>query len=204
MRLHIQVQRTRKYIITGGPHSGKSSVIKLLEERGIQVLHETARLLIMEDQAKREADPLFKQLYPWEDQRIFCRRCHERQKEREKGLEGRFAVLDRSIIDNLAYAVVAGIELTKKIYLDIADAHYERQVFFFELLGQYMMDEQRKDSPEQVNAVHREIYNAYSGLGFEMITIPLFSTDMETNIRARADMVFDHIMKGPQSGPEVI
>ncbi|MDM7919277.1 MAG: AAA family ATPase, partial [Methanosarcina sp.] len=135
------MQKTKKFIITGGPHSGKSSVISMLEARGIQVLHETARLLIMEDQAKSEADPLFKQLYPWEDQQIFCRRCHERQKEREKGLKEGLAVLDRSIIDNLAYAVVAGIELDKRIYKDIADAGYERKVFFFELLDQYTMDE---------------------------------------------------------------
>ncbi len=195
---------TRKHIITGGPHSGKSSVISMLESRGIQVLHETARLLIMEDQAKIEADPNFKQLYPWEDQQIFCRRCHERQMEREKALKEGLAVLDRSIIDNLAYAVVAGIELDKRIYMDIADAHYERKVFFFELLGQYTMDDQRKDTPEQVNAVHREIYKAYSSLGFEMITIPLFSTDMEINIRKRADMVFDHIMKGSHSTPGAI
>jgi len=198
------VQKTRKFIITGGPHSGKSSVISLLERRGIQVLHETARLIIMEDQAKREVDPFFKQLYPWEDQRIFCRRCHERQREREKGLKEGLAVLDRSIIDNLAYASVAGIELDKRIYADIADAHYEREVFFFELLGQYMTDDQRKDTPEQVNAVHREIYKAYSGLGFEMITIPLFSADIKTNIQKRADMVVNHIMKVTQSGPVAI
>lgn len=196
--------KSRKFIITGGPHSGKSSVISLIESRGIQVLHETARLIIMEDQMERDADPLFKQLYPWEDQQIFCRRCHERQKEREKELKEGLAVLDRSIIDNLAYAVVAGIELDKRIYVDIADANYEKKVFFFELLGQYTMDDQRKDTPEQVNAVHREIYRAYSGLGFEMITIPLFSTDMEINIQKRADMLLDHIIKTPQSSPVAI
>jgi predicted ATPase len=195
MRFRVQVQKTRKYIITGGPHSGKSGVISLLDDRGIQVLHETARIIIMEDQEKRNTDPSFKQLYPWEDQKIFCRRCHERQKEREKGLTGEFAVLDRSIIDNLAYAVVAGIELDKRIYADIADAHYEKKVFFFELLGEYEMDEQRRDTPDQVMAVHREIYNAYSSIGFEMITIPVFSHDMETNIQTRAAMVLEHIMR---------
>jgi predicted ATPase len=189
------VQKTRKYIITGGPHSGKSGVISFLEDRGIQVLHETARLIIMEDQERRASDPFYIQLYPWEDQKIFCRRCHERQKEREKGLKDGFAVLDRSIIDNLAYAVVAGIELDKKIYTDITDAHYEKRVFFFEMLGQYMTDEQRKDTPEQVTAVHRELYNAYNSLGFEMITIPVYSNDMETNIRIRAERVLEHIMK---------
>ncbi|NLA74719.1 MAG: AAA family ATPase, partial [Deltaproteobacteria bacterium] len=115
--------KTRKFIITGGPHSGKSSVIRQLEAWGIQVLHETARTIIMEDQAKRDMDPSFRQLYPWEDQAIFCVRCHERQKEREKGLKHGLAVLDRSIIDNLAYAAVARIELDKRIYRDIADAH---------------------------------------------------------------------------------
>jgi predicted ATPase len=194
------VQKIKKYIITGGPHSGKSGVIKLLEERGIQVLHETARLIIMEDQAKRDIDSSYEQLYPWEDQQIFCRRCHERQKEREQGLKEGLAVLDRSIIDNLAYAVVAGIELDKSIYVDIVDAHYEKKVFFFELLGQYETDEQRRDTPEQVMAVHRELYNAYSGLGFGIITIPVFSPDMETNIRMRADKVLEHIMNELSEG----
>ncbi|NLA74768.1 MAG: hypothetical protein GX846_04755, partial [Deltaproteobacteria bacterium] len=65
------------------------------------------------------------------------------------------------------------------------------------LLSQYAMDEQRRDTPEQVNAVHQEIYRAYRGLGFEMITVPLFSPDIKANTRARAEVVLDHIMKCP-------
>ena len=184
----------KKYIITGGPHSGKSSVLRLLEKQGIEVLHETARLIIQEDQEKKKLDPSYHLLYPWEDQRIFCRRCHERQVEREKELSGDIVILDRSIIDNLAYAKVEGIELDKKIYKDIENAGYEKKVFLFQLLNTYKTDDQRKDSEDQVKAVHRELYNVYSSLGFEIITVPVFSDDRETNIMKRAGLILKHIL----------
>lgn len=182
-----------KYIITGGPYSGKSCVLRLLETQGIQVMHETARLIIREDQEKKKRDPSYSHLYPWEDQRIFCRRCHERQIEREKQLSGEMVILDRSIIDNLAYARVAGIELDKKIYKDIDNAGYEKKIFFFELLGSYNTDEQRKDSEEQVREVHKELYNVYSSLGFKIIDIPVFSEDKNRNIIKRTELILKHI-----------
>lgn len=187
----------KKYIITGGPHSGKSSVLKLLEKQGIQVMHETARLIILEDQEKKKLDPSYHHLYPWEDQSIFCRRCHERQLEREKELTGDMAILDRSIIDNLAYAAVEKIELAPKIYKDIENAGYEKKVFFLELLPSYKTDRQRKDSEEQVKAVHRELYNVYSDLGFEIISIPVFSEDKDTNIMKRVEFILKHILRPP-------
>ncbi len=191
--LWASMNKIKKYIITGGPYSGKSSVVRLFERRGMQVLHETARLLILEDQERKKIDPSYSYLYPWEDQTIFCRRCHERQVEREKHLTGDMVILDRSIIDNLAYATVAGIALDPKIYKDIADAGYEKRVFFFEKLKGYNIDEQRKDSVEQVNEVHKEIYRVYNTLGFEIIPIPHFSDNEEINIIKRAETVLMNI-----------
>ncbi len=183
----------KKYIITGGPHSGKSSVLNILEGKGFCVLHETARLIIQEDQDKKRADPSYNFLYPWEDQRIFCRRCYERQIEREKQLTGDIAVLDRSIIDNLAYAAVAGIQLDRKIYKDIFAAGYENKVFYFDQLEGYITDDQRKDSEEQVKAVHEELYKVYTGLGFNIIKVPVFSDDRKINIMKRSEFLLDRI-----------
>ncbi len=185
----------KKFIITGSPHSGKTKVLQELERHGIAVLHETARLIIREDQEKMAADPSFNVKYPWDDQAIFCRRCHERQLEREKNLTGDLIVMDRSIIDNLAYAKVAGIKLDKKIYRDIERAGYEKKVFFMERLKNYKTDDQRKDSKEQVKAIHDELYKIYSDLGFKIIDIPLFSDDKDTNIIKRAEAVLRHLGK---------
>ena len=183
----------KKYIITGGPYSGKSSVLNLLEEMGIHVLHETARLIIREDQEKKKSDPAYDFLYPWDDQKVFCRRCHKRQLEREKELTGDIAVLDRSIIDNLAYAAVAGIELDREIYRDIARAGYEKKVFYLDQLENYRPDDQRKDSEKQVKAVHEALHKVYSRLGFEIIQIPVFSDNKEANIRKRAEFILKYI-----------
>jgi len=192
--LEKSLKKMKKYIFTGGPHSGKSSVLNLLEQRCINVLHETARLIIQEDQKRKKINPSYNFLYPWEDQSIFCRRCHERQLERERELTGDIVILDRSIIDNLAYAAAAGIELDKKIYMDIANAGYEKKVFYFELLEDYKTDKQRKDSEKQVKEVHKELYKIYRQLGFDLITLPLFSDDKETNILKRANVILENIL----------
>lgn len=154
----------RKVIITGGPNSGKSSIISLLAQRGHEVLTESARLVI-EQQG----------IFPWNDQQLFCDVVHQEQLRRERELADDLVFLDRSLVDPVAYAEFAGVEVPQSIYEDIQKAGYHRDVFYFEMLPQYCIDRERKESPEQATAVHDKIRTVYTSLGFNIVSVPLFS-----------------------------
>lgn len=183
----------KKYAITGGPHSGKTSVLNMLSERGFTVLHETARLIIQEDQERKKKVHSYVVIYPWEDQNRFCRLCYQRQLVREKDLEGEIIFLDRSLVDNIAYAEVAGVDLGKTIYKDIKDANYEKKVFYFELIKGYKKDDQRKDNIKQTLAVHNKLREVYERLGYNVISVPFFNGKEDVGIKKRMNLILNHI-----------
>ena len=86
-------------------------------------------------------------------------------------------------------------KLDKKIYKDIENAGYQKKVFFMERLNNYKTDAQRKDDEEQVKAVHKELHKIYRDLGFELIHLPIFSDDKNTNILKRAELIIKEIKK---------
>jgi predicted ATPase len=176
----------RKVIITGGPNSGKSSIIALLAERGHAVLAETARLVIEQ-----------KGIYPWDDQLLFGRTVHREQLRREKELTGELVFLDRSLVDPVAYAEVAGIRLPEAIYRHIRDAGYHCDVFYLDMLPTYCMDRERKDSPEQAAAVHDRLRTVYSRFGFNLVQVPLFCEAEERSKSLRVEFILGRTASSP-------
>jgi predicted ATPase len=168
----------RKFIITGGPNSGKSSLIDLLSKRGYCVLTESSRVIIEE-----------MHIFPWDNQAVFCEVFRNVQIKRESELTGDTISLDRSLVDPIAYAEVAGVEINKAIHKDIEDAKYERRVFFLEMLPNYITDDQRKDTPEQAAAVQKKLREVYQRLGFTLVDVPLFSSDKEESLKSRLELI---------------
>jgi predicted ATPase len=170
----------RKLIITGGPNAGKSTIIDLLSASGYPVLRESSRLIIEE-----------MGIFPWDDQTLFCEVFRQVQVKRERELNSSLTFLDRSLIDPVAYAEVAGVMLNEDYYRNIEEAMYERKVFFLEMLPHYVTDKQRKDSPEIAATVHERLREVYIRLGFHLIDVPLFSGSPETSKRMR----LEHILR---------
>ncbi len=171
----------KKYILTGGPNSGKSSLIELISKRGQLVLEESSRMLIQAEN-----------IFPWDNQEIFCEACRQLQVKRERGLVGNVAFLDRSLVDPIAFAEVAQCPISDSIYQDINNANYEQDVFFLQMLPEYRTDAQRKDSPDQAVAVSRQLREVYMRLGFRLIDVPLFSDNELESINMRLQFILGH------------
>lgn len=172
----------RKYVITGGPCSGKTEIIKALAERGFAVLEESSRI-VMETHG----------ILPWDNQELFCERFLRTQISRESGLIGDIVFLDRSLIDQIAYAEIADCRLSPSLYADIEAAKYDRVVFFCEMIPQYCTDSQRRETPDQAMAVHKKLAEVYSRLGFQVIPVPLFSKIPEESVKLRVDFILRHL-----------
>ena len=156
----------RKFIITGGPCTGKTTLIELLSGRGFPILPESAREIMEEEQKKYEG------VLPWTDLPAFQNKVFYRQKEKESAIAVQDIVfLDRGIPDILAYAELGGIDMGKQIHESIFSADY-CGVFILDRLPCYHTDESRKESAYEAASVHDMICSIYSLLDLEAFYVP--------------------------------
>lgn len=161
----------RRYIITGGPGVGKSTLIRQLQQLGQSVVHETAADLIREDLAKQvEA--------PWA-QFGFNERVATMQAQRQReaaNSSARAIFFDRCLIDVLCYELMEEWEPSKKILslaqemLDIG--FYEPTVFLVDPLGTGYRSETQHESDEEAHRIGQYLERQYRLLGFDVVHIP--------------------------------
>src|SRR3989344_3919034 len=88
-----------KYILTGGPGTGKTTMIQEFKRRGHHTFPEVARQIIAEEQAKEKG------ILPWTDLALFQELVVKRQAAQEKNVStSKKIFLDRALPYNLSYA----------------------------------------------------------------------------------------------------
>ena len=129
----------KKYVLTGGPGVGKSTVLRILASRGFSVVPEIARELI-EDEHKKNSDIL-----PWRNHAKFQNMVARKQYAAEKEIINSVGTfLDRSLVDGYAYCKYANTPIPQ-IILDGARNRYDK-IFLLEQLPIYRKDEHRKEN----------------------------------------------------------
>ena len=164
------------YVLTGGPCAGKTTTIDALAKRGNPVLAEPARLIIDEKLAaghtieKVVTDP------DWLPSVV------RRAVAQEAALpQGELFFLDRAAPDSLAYYRHFGRAPDKDLEAGLVKAKY-RKVFLLDLID-FRNDQARHEDPEEAEILHRLIREAYEGLGYETIPVPVLE------VEARADYI---------------
>lgn len=160
----------KRYILTGTPGSGKTSVLTSLEKSGYSVISEAATDIISYEQTQKVSEPW---LYP-----VFIDNIVNLQKQRQE--QEQYSIInlqfyDRSPICTYALAIYLGFEpsiiLLKEIESIIDNEIYQKKVFFIENIGFCTPSNVRKITYEQsiiFERIHRE---AYEKFGFECINI---------------------------------
>ncbi|MEV0129241.1 AAA family ATPase [Dactylosporangium sp. NPDC050688] len=161
----------RRYIITGAPGAGKTTILAALRDRGYAVVDEAATDVNLRLQAlgRDEAwrDPGF----------IDAITLLQREREERPVPPGTAVqVLDRSPICTLALARYLGVPVTPALAGEVnrvtTDTAYQRQVFFVRLLGFVTPTAVRRISFEQSAAFERFHEQAYRDCGFELLDVP--------------------------------
>ena len=170
----------KKYILTGGPGSGKSSIILDLEQRGYATIREAAEDVIKYQQALGNKEP-----WTNKDFQIWI---YKLQLQREKSLQNPEKVfLDRGIVDELAYCEFRKEEPPKGLIEQITNLNYQSPIFLIENLGHCQQTEVRQEKLEQALTIERLLEKTYRGLGYEIIKIP------PAPLQERTDLILKHI-----------
>lgn len=176
--------RSNWLVITGGPCSGKTSVIETLARRGHSVVPEAARAYIDTLLAQGRSLSCIKA-----DISAFERRILMDKVNIESTLpRGDALILDRAVPDSIAYYQFEGLDPAEP--LSFCKAVRYRTVLLFEQLA-FKKDKVRSENHQQAQVLEHLLEKAYLGLGYNPIRIPPLS------VADRTDLVIKHIKSDP-------
>ena len=169
----------RFFVLTGGPGSGKTTLVEALEARGYATTEEAGRGVIREQM--QGGDGL-----PWLDRERFAGLMFDwelrsyRQAQRQDGP----VVFDRGLPDTIGYLKLEGLEVPAWMEEEALRLRYNRSVFIAppwkDIFGP---DEERRQSWEVAVRTHEVMAETYAELGYDLMELPRGAVDQ------RADFV---------------
>ncbi|MCK4539550.1 ATP-binding protein [Candidatus Parcubacteria bacterium] len=154
------------YVITGAPHSGKTSVVKLLEKRGYRVMYETARIYIDQEIEKgRIIEDIRKNELEFQKGILDLKIDIENNLPKDEVI-----FFDRAIPDSGAYYELCGLTGDKYLEDAIGKCEYKK-VFLFELLP-YKKDYARTESEKQQKKLQVLLEKSYKKFNSPLVKVP--------------------------------
>jgi predicted ATPase len=160
----------RRFIITGAPGAGKTSIIRQLELDGFSVVEEAATDVIAAAHGKGTAEP-------W-TQPSFIDAVTLLQREREIRASyqpDEIQFHDRCVVCTAALAVYLGHPFSPFLASELqrikTEETYQNRVFFIRNLGFITPTEARRISFEETVRFERIHEETYRDLGFELVSI---------------------------------
>ena len=156
------------YIVTGGPGFGKTSIIQALREQGFNGSDELSRQFIKE-QVDSEG-----RLLPWIDRLGYSKEILKRRIHQYKSIPSdELWFFDRGIPDLIAYIHKDSLQTPEVYFKSAKEFRYNKIVFLTPPWQEiHKNDSERLELFEEAEAIHQEIENTYTSLGYKCITVP--------------------------------
>jgi predicted ATPase len=171
-----------RFVLTGGPGAGKTSVLNLLAERGFACVPESARAIIQ----RRRAAGSSARPAPLEFAQEILRLDIEAHRSAPD--DGRPVFFDRSVIETLAMLDAQAPIKDAEMRRYLTTYPYASSVFLFPAWREiYTRDAERDQDFEDAVRVYGEVRSWYQRWGFALVEVPRGS------VEARADFIVAHI-----------
>lgn len=170
------------YVITGGPCSGKTTTLGVIEKMGYRVEYETARFWIEQELKKGKTLEEMRK-----DEYLFQKKILELKIENEKRFpKNELIFIERGIPDTTAYYQQScGIDQDDLLKESLKNCSYKK-VFLFELLD-YQQDYARLENEKEAKELEFLLEQSYKSLGLEVIRVP------KMTIQQRVDFILKNL-----------
>lgn len=166
----LMSENDRFFIVTGGPGSGKSTLIEALAAHGVSRMPEAGRAII-QDQVAIGGTAL-----PWADRLAFAELMlswEMRSYRAAQALSGP-VIFDRGVPDVIGYLKLSGLAVPPHVEQAARRFRYHHRVLIAPPWPAiFTQDAERKQSIEEAEATYRAMVDVYSGLGYELVALPL-------------------------------
>lgn len=163
---------TKRIALTGGPGTGKTSLINELERLGYPCSHEYSRQIIRESLATGS------DVTPWDNLDEFSHRVMEGRILQHQEASGFIHFFDRTIIDTIAYQEADKLAVKPEWAKAAEMFRFDHEVFITPPWPEiFQREEERQESVEQLQHIHDHLVSAYQKYGYKIIEVPKISVE---------------------------
>lgn len=159
----------RFIVVTGGPGSGKTTLIDALRAQGPVAMPEAGRAIIR-DQTATGGRAL-----PWADRALFAELMlgWEMRSYREAEALAGPVLFDRGVPDVIGYLMLCGLPVPHHVVRAAEVFRYRREVFIAPPWPEiFTQDAERRQSAEEAEATFHALEEAYLGCGYALVALP--------------------------------
>ena len=171
------------FVITGGPGSGKTSLVEALASAGLAHMPEAGRAIIRDQMA------IGGNALPWADRALFAELmlAWELRAHREARTLAGPVILDRGVPDVLGYLRLCGLPIPDHMRRAAEQCRYNRTVFVAPYWPEiFAQDSERKQDPREAEATCVVMREVYAELGYRLVELPRAGVaERVTFVRAR-------------------
>ena len=177
------MNNSTRFVITGGPGTGKTTMIRELEQMGFVCMPEVARQIIQE-QARTGGAAL-----PWSDRESYARLMLRRSIESyQQTPQAQPTFSDRGIPDSLGYARLIALQDDREILEACQKYRYASPIFITSPWEEiYETDSERKQDFAEVVRTFHFLTRTYEECGYRLVEVPRGSP------KERALFILDHL-----------
>lgn len=185
-----------RIVLTGPPHSGKTTCLQQLAAAGHMTVPESAKEIIDEDVPSRywKTDWSSWRSKPGNEIR-FQRAVALRQLAKESMLESVTGTVffDRGLIDGRAYCALKGVPHPLELAAEFI--RYDAAFLFEDIGFQERPETGRIDTAGEIAPITALLRKAYSEASIPVVTVPVFADDPDTNIQRRIRSILAVVSK---------
>lgn len=169
---------SKKIVITGGPGTGKTTIIQSLKDKGYTCFPEISRQVILEARTSGIDQLFLKNPLLFSEKLLEGR---EKQYIEAKKYPGEIVFIDRGIPDIIAYMDYMN-EPSPYSFEKACKEHIYDLVFLLPPWEEiYVPDNERYENFEQAVSIHDFLKKAYKRFGYDPVEVPIGKIDYRTN-----------------------
>jgi predicted ATPase len=172
------------HVLTGGPGSGKSTLIAALAAAGVATSAEVGRAIIKEEMASGGT------ALPWVDHLAFAEKMVVREVAAHQAAlaSGETVVLDRGVPDVVGFLNASRLAVPTHIDAAARACRYNACVFIAPWWADiFTADAERKQTPDEARATFAIMVETYRAYGYSLVELP------RASVAERAAFVIAHL-----------